>query len=81
MVSNSPRKSPESNKITIAGERHVNARRGASIMEIAPDPKTMSNKPWNGAESAKTASVDDRHINASRGSSIMEIALGPENGE
>jgi len=58
-VSNSPRKSPESDKPRIIDDRHVNALLGSSIVEIALGPKTVSNSVRNGPELAVIESVDD----------------------
>ena len=80
-MSNSPLNGPESAKTASVDDRHVNAPRGSSIMEITPGPKTASNSPRNRPESAKTASVDDRHVSAPWGSTTMEITSGPKNSE
>src|SRR3954462_9105732 len=85
-MSNSPRNGSEPAKTTGVDDRHINAPRGSSIVEICPgqyvqDPKTVSNSPRNGLEPAKPTGVDDRHINAPRGSSIVKICPGPQNSE
>src|SRR3954468_7378735 len=80
-VSNSPRNGLEPAKTAGVDDRHINAPRGSSIVEISPRPKTVSNSPRNWPESAKTASIYDRHKNAPWGSSIVEICPGPQNNE
>src|SRR3954463_13022901 len=77
-LSNSPQNGPESAKTASVDDRHVNAHRGSSVVEITRGPQKVSNSPQNGPESAETSSVDDRHVNATRGSSIMEITPGPK---
>src|SRR4051812_49695996 len=80
-LSNSPQNGSESTKTASVDDRHVNAPRGSSIVEITPGPQKVSNSPQNGPESAKSASVDDRHVNAHRESSIVQITPGPQNTE
>src|SRR3954463_9930143 len=80
-LSNSSQNGPESAKMASVDDRHVNAPRGSSIVEITPGPQKVNNSPQNEPESAKTASVDDRQVNTPRGSSIVEITPGPQNTE
>src|SRR3954466_12550439 len=80
-MSNSPRNGLKSAKTAGVDDRHVNAPRGSSIVEIPPGPKKVSNSPRYWPESAKTAGVDDRHVNAPQGSSIVEISPGHQNSQ
>ena len=80
-MSNCARNGPESAKIVIIDDRHINAPRDSYIMEITPGTPKLNNSPRNGPESAQTVIVDDLHVSAPWGSTTMEIALGSQNGE
>ena len=80
-MTNSPQNASELAKTVSVDDRHANALRGLSIVEISLGPETVSNSPRNGPESAKTVSVDDRHVSAPWGSSLLEITPGTQNSE
>ena len=78
MLSNSARNGLESSEYVSVDDRHVNAPRGSSIVEITLGLQNSEYSTRDGPELAKRASVYDRHVNALEGLVTMETTPGPQ---